>query len=94
MSPEQSAEVLTTCMAGVNKWLIQSQLVLNSTMCFSIKRQDVEQNFQINLQDTTIKLIKDFKISKTIQSNLNCFKLIRQYIPKQAAFLYMHAILS
>jgi len=30
-------------------------------MCFSFKRQDVEQNFQINLQDTTIKVVKDFK---------------------------------
>jgi len=31
-------------------------------MCFSIKRQDVEQNFQINLQDTTIKVVKDFNL--------------------------------
>ena len=33
------------------------------------------------------------KISKTIKTNLNCFKLIRHYIPHQAAILYMHSMI-
>lgn len=44
--------------------------------------------------DSQLKFDKHIKkISKTIQSNLNCFKLIRHYIPNQAALLYMHAMI-
>ena len=44
--------------------------------------------------DPQLKFDKHIKkILKTIQSNLNCFKLIRSYIPKQAALLYMHAMI-
>ena len=44
--------------------------------------------------DPQLKFVKHIKkISKTIQSNLNCFKLIRHYIPNQAALLYMHAMI-
>lgn len=44
--------------------------------------------------DPQLKFNKHIKkISKTIQSNLNCFKLIRHYIPNQAALLYMHGMI-
>lgn len=113
-SPELAADVLSACMADVGQWLNQNQLVLNFTktvsMCFSIKKLDLNKRFKVNLQKEKIQSVIEFtylglvidpqlnftkhikKISKTIQRNLNCFKLIRHYIPNQAALLYMHAM--
>lgn len=62
------------------------------------------QNKQINpvtefkylglVLDPQLKFDKHIKkIFKTTQSNLNCFKLIRSFIPHQAALLYMHAMI-
>lgn len=33
------------------------------------------------------------KVAKTVKSNINCFKLIRPFIPTKAALLFMHAMI-
>ena len=64
-TPEQAAEVLSACMAEVSQWLTQNKLVLNFTktvaLCFSIKKHNLEQKFQIHLQNDKIQSVTQFK---------------------------------
>jgi len=61
---------------------------------FMVKFGIIQSVTELNLViDPQLKFAKHLKkISKTIQSNGNCFKLIRNFIPNQAALLYMHAM--
>ena len=63
-----------------------------------IRNEEIEEvndfKFLGIILDPQLKFDKHVKkISKTVKTNLNCFKLIRHYIPTQAAQLFMHAMI-
>lgn len=64
-SPELAADVLSTCMAEVRRWLKQKQLVVNLTQtvstCFSIKKLDLNERFKINTQNEKNYFVSEFK---------------------------------
>lgn len=64
-SPEQAAAVLSTSMSDIQQWLIQNQLLLNLSktvsMCFYIKKLDLKERFNINLQNKDIHPVTEFK---------------------------------
>ena len=44
--------------------------------------------------DSQLKLNRHVKkLCKTVKTNLNCFRLVRQYIPLKAAQQFMHAMI-
>lgn len=74
------------------------------SMCFSMRRKATEKFIiRINQEeieevndfkflgvilDPKLKFAKHVKQCKTVKTNLNCFRMIRQYIPLKAAQLY------
>ena len=82
-TPDQAAEVLSACMAEVSHWLTQNKLVLNFTktvaMCFSIKKHNLEQTFQIHLQNDKIQSVTQFKyVGLVLDPQLKCDKHIEK----------------
>ena len=66
--------------------------------CVKIKAQEIQEvnefKFLGVILDPQLRFDKHVKkIAKSVKSNLNCFKLIRQHIPTQAAQIFMHSMI-
>lgn len=63
-----------------------------------INQEEIEEvndfKFLGVILDPELKFDKHVKkLCKTVKTNLNCFRMIRHYIPLKAAQLFMHAMI-
>lgn len=71
---------------------------LHESLHVKIKNEEIQEvnefKFLGIVLDPQLKFDKHIKkITKTVKSNLNCFRLIRHYIPTQAAQIFMHSMI-
>ncbi len=101
-SPSKPTEILTACLDDVHQWLQHNHPVLNLKktvyMCSFIRKDGSLENVKIKIRNEKIKEVNDFKflgiiLDPQLKFDKHVKKIIRHYIPTQAAQLFMHCMI-